>query len=229
MSIANYDLLLDKGWKFHLGDVERFKEHVLYVYDASKAGGYLGNVEVFKTKNMWQDVRVPHDWMMSLPVDPAAIMANGFKQRGKAWYYVTFKLGSENIENARLVFEGVLGQTTVYVNGTVAGRNFSGYNRFTCEIASYLEAGKENMIALCVDTETWEAWSYEGAGLYRPVYIEFRGYERLDTYDCFVRGVEKDGKWQVVADVKAKNVAEGAVVAAADAVKAFNTFERSSL
>ena len=33
MSIANYDLLLDKGWKFHLGDVERFREHVLYVYE----------------------------------------------------------------------------------------------------------------------------------------------------------------------------------------------------
>lgn len=210
MKTANYDLLLDKGWKFHLGDVERFREHVLYVYDASKAGGYLGNVEVFKTKNMWQDIRVPHDWMMSLPVDPAAIMANGFKQRGKGWYYLTFELGDEEIENARLVFEGVLGQTTVYVNGTVAGRNFSGYNRFTCEIASYLESGKENMIALCVDTETWEAWSYEGAGLYRPVYIEFRREERLDTYASFVRGVETDGEWEVIADVRAKHVSAGA-------------------
>ncbi|MBE6583891.1 MAG: glycoside hydrolase family 2 protein [Ruminococcaceae bacterium] len=209
MKIANYDLLLDKGWKFHLGDVERFKEHVLYVYDASKAGGYLGNVEVFKNKNSWQDVRVPHDWMMSLPVDPSAIMANGFKQRGMGWYYVNFKLGEEDIDNARLVFEGVLGQTTVYVNGTVAARNFSGYNRFTCEIASYLEPGKENMIALCVDTTTWEAWSYEGAGLYRPAYIEFRESTKLDTYGCFVRGNEKDGVWEVVADIKTDGCVEG--------------------
>ena len=210
MKAANYNLELNKGWMFHLGDVNRFKYTHDGVYGSSKAGGSLGSRRVFLNKNYWQPVRVPHDWMTSLPVDPAQIFDHGYKQRGLGWYYIRFTLPNQPIQNARLVFEGVLGQTVVYVNGTIAARNFSGYNRFTCEISSYLSAGQENMIALSVDTTVWEAWSYEGAGLYRPVYIEFREDIRLDTYDCFVRGQESDGSWSVVADIRVKGVAERA-------------------
>ncbi len=212
MNVANYDLQLDRGWHFYLGAAERFREHMLYVYDASKAGGRLGNKDVFLNKNIWTEVNVPHDWMMSLHVDPTSIMANGFKQRGEGWYYVKFVLPDTDIERARLVFEGVLGETVVYVNGTIAARNSSGYNRFTCEIASYLTPGEENMIALHVDTTTWEAWSYEGAGLYRPVYIEFRENTLLVTYDCFVRSRKTDGKWSVLADIRAKGELCGAAL-----------------
>ena len=209
IAFANYDLPLTDGWKFHLGELERYDKQKGFVYATSKAGGSFGYPEIIKNKNRWEDVRVPHDWMMSLPVDPTALVANGFKHRGDGWYYIDFTLGNESIERARLVFEGVLGQTVVYVNGTIAGRNFSGYNRFTCEIASYLRAGRENTVALHVDAREWEAWSYEGAGLYRPVYIEFRESTRLDTYDCFVRGCERDGAWTVAADVKAKGTLDG--------------------
>lgn len=207
MKTANYDLVLDRGWKFHLGQVRRYKsfEHN-YVYGASKAGGTLGHIKTFLGKNVWRDVRVSHDWLTELPFDPGTVASAGFKERGVGWYYISFKLPDTPIENARLVFEGVLGQTVVYVNGMAAARNFSGYNRFTCEIASYLLPGQENMIALCVDATTWEAWSYEGAGLYRPVYIEFRENTRLDTYGCFVRGQENNGTWEIVADLKVLGV-----------------------
>ena len=209
MNVANYDLYLTDGWRFHLGQIERYDKQTSFVYATSKAGGSLGHPEIIKNKNRWVNVRVPHDWMTSLPTDPTALAANGYKHRGEGWYYIDFKLGDAPIERARLVFEGVLGQTVVYVNGTVAARNFSGYNRFTCEIASYLCRGGENTVALRVNTDEWEAWSYEGAGIYRPVYIEFRENTRLDTYDCFVRGNECDGAWTVVADVKAKGDLDG--------------------
>ena len=203
MNTANYNLALDHGWKFHLGQVRRFKElkHP-DTYNACKAGGALGSMNTFLNQNYWQSVEVPHDWQTSLPYDPGQACASGYKERGVGWYYLKFKLPDSPIENARLVFEGVLGQCVVYVNGIVATRNFSGYNRFTCQIESYLLPGAENMIALYVDATTWEAWSYEGAGLYRPVYIEFRENVRLDTYGCFVRGQEKDGIWEVAADLK---------------------------
>lgn len=203
MKTANYNKNLDKGWKFHLGQVRRFRElEHEDTYYATKAGGMLGNLDVFLNKNYWEDVEVPHDWQAALPLDPGEAPANGYKKRGAGWYYVKFELPDEEIETARLVFDGILGQSTVYVNGTIAVRNFSGYNRFACEIASYLLPGEENMIAVYVDASEWEGWWYEGAGLYRPAYIEFREKVHLDEQECFVRPQEKDGAWYVEADLK---------------------------
>lgn len=202
MKTANYNLHLDKGWKFHLGQVKRFRklQHE-DTYNASKAGGGVGNMEVFLNENCWQNVEVPHDWLTALPLDPSEAPANGYKPRGVGWYYNSFELPDVPVENARLVFDGVLGQCTVYVNGIQAARNFSGYNRFSCEIASYLLPGKENMIVLYVDGTIWEGWWYEGAGLYRPVYIEFRETEHFDAADCFIRSVECEGGWEIAADL----------------------------
>ena len=212
MKSANYDLILNKGWKFHLGDVRRFNELKHEdTYFATKAGGYLGNLDLFLNKNYWQEIEVPHDWQAKLPLDPGEAPARGYKARGKAWYYIKFDLPEQPVENARLVFDGVLGYTVVYVNGSIAVHNFSGYNRFDCEIGSYLLPGTENMIALSVDATIWEGWWYEGAGLYRPVYIEFREKERFYADGCFVRGQEKDGGWKVIADLEILGVpADGA-------------------
>ena len=113
----------------------------------------------------------------------------------------------------------MLGQTTVFVNGVLAMRNFSGYNRFSCEIADYLLPDCENEIALFVDARRWEGWWYEGAGLYRPVYIRFRQNARFFQDDCFVRNSGKEiladlstssaGKIEVVVkDMKGEIVAQ---------------------
>jgi len=203
MKNANYNLKLDKGWKFHLGQVRRMNElQHDDTYSACKAGGALGNTDMFLNKNYWQDIQVPHDWQTTLPLDPGEATARGYKPRGVGWYYVKFRLPDMPIENARLVFEGVMGQCVVYVNGTIAVRNFSGYNRFSCEVGSYLLPNADNLIAVFVDATTFEGWWYEGAGLYRPVYIEFRDTVRLDVPDCFVRGSQKCQTWEVDADLK---------------------------
>lgn len=199
---ANYDLPLERGWKFHLGEVKRFPHFAHDIlYGTAKAGGALGKQQVFTEENDWQEVRLPHDWLTALPYDKEAPASHGFKRRGTGWYYTVVTLDDTPIQRARLVFEGVLGSTTVYVNGCIAARNFSGYNRFTCEIASYLKAGEENLIALHVDGTAWEAWSYEGAGLYRPAHIEFREETCLCTDDCFVRGQKSGNTWCVFADI----------------------------
>ena len=168
MKIANYNLQLNEGWKFHLGSARKYYHAIS---QNGKASGALGNINSFISGNVWQNIRVPHDWCTFLPYDPKTNAWCGYKERGEGWYYVKLKLPEDEIQNARLVFEGVLGQTTVYVNGSIVGRNFSGYNRFTCDISCYLVANQENTIVLHVDATSWEAWSYEGAGLYRPAYI----------------------------------------------------------
>lgn len=212
MAMANYDLKLEKGWRFHLGEPPHFAQLSLDQSHAScKAGGALNEINLFYDETKWQSVALPHDWQTDLSAVETENPAGGFKPRGTGWYHVTFTLPEDQIESARLVFEGVLGQSVVYVNGIVAVRNFSGYNRFDCEIGDYLLAGAENTIVLHVDASRWEGWWYEGAGLYRPVSIQFREFQRFDGPDCFIRARQEDGIWKAVADLRVLGLRNGSV------------------
>ena len=111
---------------------------------------------------------------------------NGYKERGKAYYRRKILISEDKIEAARLIFDGVLGKSTVYVNGTVAARNFSGYNRFSLEIGDYLLPGEENTVIVEVDASRGEGWFYEGAGIYRAARIEMRHFSHLIKENSFV-------------------------------------------
>ena len=134
MASANHDLFLNKGWKFHLGDLPRKRNiPVSVTHHCCKAGGAVLEKDFFGEDVIWRDVALPHDWLTDLELDQNADAAGGFKNRSIAWYYVSFELPNTKIENARLVFDGVLGYTAVFVNGVAAVRNFSGYNKFSCD------------------------------------------------------------------------------------------------
>ena len=209
MKIANFDLQLNSGWLFHHGKIDKF-------YDAMaqncKAGGHLGNLKRFKEENSWQEIRVPHDWCIFLPYDKTANAWSGYKVRGEGWYYLDITLTDMEIQNAKLVFEGVMGQTVVYVNGNIVKRNFSGYNRFSVDLSCYLVPNATNTIVLHVDGRSWEAWSYEGAGLYRPCYIEFRENTKIDTENCFVKTEKSGDNYSLVADIKIDNPCDNYII-----------------
>ena len=210
MVTANYDLPLQKGWKFHAGEVNRNTD--LFpgvVQEYLKAGKAMEEWKLHEHEEEWEEVSVPHDWMAAMPVSKDSDYAAGYKERGIGWYEKLFVLPPTPIESARLVFEGVLGHCAVYVNGVIAARNFSGYNRFSCEIGDYLVPGAENTIILYVDARPRELWSYEGAGLYRPVSIEFREYCHFDKEKCFVRGQRSEDNWNVLADLVVSEVGKG--------------------
>ena len=178
---------LSGSWHFCLGDAVRWVrvDHQT-CYDATKAGGELGNLELFLNGNPWREVCVPHDWCTELASAPENQPSNGFKPRGKGWYYRYFTLPelSEG-ETVLLEFKGVMGESEIYVNGTRAMRSFSGYTGFHCDITNYVLPGGENLVAVSVDTNRWEGWWYEGAGIYRPVNLIVQPamhFEHLSTF-----------------------------------------------
>ncbi len=191
------------NWLFHLGDIQPLRDRLWHF--SYKAGGWLGNPfevsEALSEKYEWNQITVPHDWMTGVPIDENANHENGFKPRGDAWYYTSFDLPEDEIEDAFLVFEGVMGQTNVYVNGILAGRNFSGYNKFSLDVADYLVPGGKNEIGVYVDGRQWEMYKYEGAGIYRPARLIFRGKTHIVSDKCFIRGEKPEGKWCVKADL----------------------------
>jgi len=209
MGTANYNLDLTGEWEFHLGALpkkEKLSNNDYHIM--AEAGGALYEYEL-DAEGLWDKVTVPHDWLTHLPYDSGESAMNGYKARGIAYYRRKITLDESEIESARLTFDGILGISTVYVNGTVAARNFSGYNRFSAEIGDYLLSDEENTVIVEVDASRGEGWFYEGAGIYRAARIEFRCLSRLLPEDSFVYAQENDGKWTLFANIGACLTGEG--------------------
>jgi len=189
---------LTGAWKFFLGDALRWVrvDHQV-CYDVTKAGGELGDLEQFFHCNQWREVTVPHDWCTELASNPENHPSNGFKPRGKGWYYRNFSLPAlSEGETVLLEFEGVMGDCEVFVNGTRAMRSFSGYTGFYCDITNYVLPGEGNVVAVSVDTTRWEGWWYEGAGIYRPVRLILQPAVHFGHLSTFVHAVRAEGtRW----------------------------------
>jgi len=167
-------LSLDAGWKFHLGDDW---PDALHLENSGTGGGPAS--EKFADA-YWRVVNLPHDWTVELPFDWAADGSHGFKTLGVkyptnsiGWYRRTFELPKEN-EGKRiwLTFDGVFRDATVWVNGWCVRRHEGGYYPFREDITDVVHFGGENTIAVRVDATKTEGWFYEGAGIYRHVWLD---------------------------------------------------------
>jgi beta-galactosidase len=69
-------LLLDFGWKFHLGNDWGTGE------DLAKAGSSSGPAQRDFPDAGWRNVRLPHDWAIELPFDEHSDGSHGFKPIG---------------------------------------------------------------------------------------------------------------------------------------------------
>ena len=201
------DIELSQSWQFCPGDVKRWNRADQSVYyGTTKAGSELGDLKVFLGENPWRPVDLPHDWCTELPADPQAAPPNGFKPQGKGWYQLCFPLPDmADDASVLLTFDGVMGETVVYVNGVLAVRSGSGYTPFSADISDYVLPGRENRIALSADTTRWEGWWYEGAGLYRPVRLRIRPALHLAYEGIFPHPVLTENGWVLRIRAEAEN------------------------
>jgi beta-galactosidase len=166
-------LLLDYGWRFHLGDEWGLAERL------DKAGVNLGPAARSFGDAAWRKINLPHDWAIELPFDPSADTSHGFKPVGPGfhtndvgWYRRTFAL-PETDKGRRLCirFDGVFRDCRVFFNGYLIGHHESGYDSFGYDITDLANCGGENSLAVRVDVSQFEGWFYEGAGIYRHVWL----------------------------------------------------------
>jgi beta-galactosidase len=166
-------LLLDFGWKFHLGNEWGFAQNL------SKAGTGSGPASMSFSDASWRTVNLPHDWAVELPFDSTADGGHGFKpvgpgfpQTSVAWYRRTFDLPKTDAgKRLWLEFDGVYRDCDVFVNGWFVGHHNSGYDSFRYDITDVANYGGKNMVAVKVDASQFEGWFYEGAGIYRHVWL----------------------------------------------------------
>jgi beta-galactosidase len=166
--------LLDFGWKFHLGNEWGF------AYGLDKAGTGSGPASKSYSDASWRTVNLPHDWAVELPFDPGANDSHGFKPVGPgfarnnvAWYRRTFDLPESDAgKRIWLEFDGVFRDAEVFVNGWFVGHHESGYSSFRYDITDLANVGGKNVVAVKVDASRFEGWFYEGAGIYRHVWLD---------------------------------------------------------
>jgi beta-galactosidase len=167
-------LSLDANWKFHLGDDW---PNALRLDKAGASGGPAA--EKF-SDNSWRTVNLPHDWAIELPFDKNADTSHGFKPVGPGfpnnsigWYRRTFELPQEDSgKRIWLTFDGVFRDATVWVNGWLVTRHEGGYYPFREDITDVAHFGGKNVITVKVDASKFEGWFYEGAGIYRHVWLD---------------------------------------------------------
>ena len=128
----------------------------------------------------WRAVNLPHDWGIELPFDRTGDKDHGYRPLGRnfpsnsiGWYLRTFELPkSDSGKRIWLTFDGVFRDTTVWVNGWLVRRHEGGYNPFREDITDIVRFGGRNTVAVRVDATKFEGWFYEGAGIYRHVWLD---------------------------------------------------------
>ncbi len=166
-------LLMDSGWSFHIGNEWGSGQSL------QKAATGMGPASVSQSVASWRRVDLPHDWAIELPFDPTADGSHGFRAVGEAfpqnsiaWYRRSFDLPAGDAgRRLWLEFDGVYRDSTVFVNGWFVAHHESGYSGFRCDITDVANCGGRNVVAVRVDATQPEGWFYEGAGIYRHVWL----------------------------------------------------------
>ena len=194
-------VLLDEGWKFAFGNaadpVKDFGCGTEYFNYLTKAAS-IHNEGPYSAKfddSSWQQVRLPHDWAATLPYAPQASHSHGYKTVGfkypetsVGWYRKSLIIGPED-EGKRifLQFDGIFRDARVWFNGFYLGNEPSGYLTQVYDVSEYVHFGGENLICVRADATLEEGWFYEGAGIYRDVWLLKRGEVGVAPFGTFVR------------------------------------------
>ncbi|MBN1781006.1 DUF4982 domain-containing protein [bacterium] len=192
-------LLMDFGWRFAFGhacDAEKDHKHGTdyFSYLAKIGWAQAGPAAVGFDDSHWRPLDLPHDWAVELPFDARGGHSHGYRAMGRnfpdnnvGWYRKTFFIDeADHGKRISLQFDGVFRNSAVWVNGFYCGTEPSGYSEFRYDITDYLNYGGDNVVAVRVDATMEEGWFYEGAGIYRHVWLDKTGPVHVEPNGIFV-------------------------------------------
>ncbi len=202
-------LLFDFGWKFFQGhgtDPRRDLGFGMGQGDFAKTGEFEFAREKFDD-SQWRPLNLPHDWAVELPfVRDEELQGHGYKPLGRrypetsvGWYRRVFDVPKED-EGRRVVleFDGAFRSALVFLNGYFIGRNDNGYAPFRFDVSDFLNHGGKNFLVVRMDASFGDGWFYEGAGIYRHVWLTKTDALHLGHWDSYVRGARStrgNGGW----------------------------------
>ena len=191
---------LDGGWRFAFGnaadpqkDFGCGTEYFNYFTKANSIHNEGPYSEKFDDGD-WQEVRIPHDFVAALGFDGGASHSHGYKTVGwkypetsVGWYRKVFSISEEDLgRHILLRFDGIFRNAQVWLNGFYMGTEPSGYATQVYDVTEYVNYGGDNLICVRADATFEEGWFYEGAGIYRDVWLEKTGLQHVAPFGTFV-------------------------------------------
>jgi beta-galactosidase len=206
---AQKKINFDEGWKFHFGNSANPEKDFNYSTATifSKSGAAPNTaIDPKFIDSTWISVTLPHDWAVGLIFENSTsfdVESHGYKPVGGfypetsiGWYRKHFLVAKEDSKDRfQIQFDGIYRNATIWLNGFYVGTNMSGYVGKSYDVTDYINFDKENILVVRVDATQYEGWFYEGAGIYRHVWLN--QYNNLH--------IPEDGLY-VVPEVKGKNV-----------------------
>jgi beta-galactosidase len=191
-------LLFDFGWKFfqgHASDPRRDLGFGMGQGDFAKTGEFKFALDKFDD-SQWRPLNLPHDWAVELPfVRDDELQGHGYKPLGRrypetsvGWYRRVFNIRKEDAGRRIVVeFDGAFRDALVFLNGSFMGRNDNGYAPFRFDLTDFLNYGDKNYLVVRMDASFGDGWFYEGAGIYRHVWLTKTDAVHLGHWDSYVR------------------------------------------
>lgn len=210
-------ILIDKDWRFsfgHLYDTDKDFNHATGYFSYLTKTGYAdGPAAQNFDDRAWRKLDLPHDWAVEQAFSNEGSFSHGFKTTGKGfpeksigWYRK--KINIPESDKGRIIFlkfDGVFRNSKVFFNGYYLGTEESGYNGFEYDVTAYINYGGENTIVVRVDASMEEGWFYEGAGIYRHVYLKKTNPIHLIANGTYVTSEIKENNAEVTAEVSVEN------------------------
>ncbi len=200
-------LLLDFDWRFHFGNADDPTKDFDFgdgrTGNFQKTGNFLPAGSLAYDDGDWQPVNLPHDWAVTLPFqnDPA-LASKGYYPLGRTypstsvgWYRRVFDLSAADTgKRLTLEFDGSYRETMVVLNGFFIGNHSGGYDPFSFDVTDFANPGGRNVLLVRVDATLSDGWFYEGAGIYRHVWLVKTDPLHVKQWGTFVSAEVESGK-----------------------------------
>ena len=199
---------IDDNWKFHFGNTANPEKDFNYSIATifAKSGAASGTaIDSRFNDSTWRTLDLPHDWAVELPFENSTnfdVESHGYKPVGGlytatsiGWYRKHLSIArADSGTRFQIQFDGIYRNAKIWINGFYLGNNMSGYSGAAYDITDYIKFDRDNVLVVRVDASQYEGWFYEGAGIYRHVWLN--QYNNLHI---------PDGGVFVYTDVQNKN------------------------
>jgi beta-galactosidase len=211
-------LLLDFGWRFHFGHADDATKDFGFGSSAAgnfqKTGSFMPAGTIAFDDSDWKALDLPHDWAIELPFqnDPA-LSSKGFYPLGRnypatsvGWYRRVFDLPAEDAgKRVTVEFDGSYRETMVVFNGFYLGRHSGGYDPFSFDVTDFVIPGGRNVLLVRVDATESDGWFYEGAGIYRHVWLVKTNPVHVKRWGTLVKAEVRSGEARLSIQTEVAN------------------------
>ena len=215
--------LLDFGWRFHFGNANDAAKDFGFgsgrTGNFQKTGNFLPAGAIAFDDSDWRSLDLPHDWAVELPFenDPS-LSSKGFYPLGRnypatsvGWYRRVFDLPATDAgRRLTIEFDGAYRETMVVFNGFYIGTHSGGYDPFHVDLTDFAKPGGRNVLLVRVDATSSDGWFYEGAGIYRHVWLVKTHPVHVKQWGTFVQSEVRPGKAALSIRTEVSNAAKTA-------------------